>query len=305
MPPRKAQTDRGGLGQDTNSIGTQGAGRKLAPKRKLDDRVGDAPVASKRGRKPAVQTQPSRAFVNPFALTMTESSQLTHLVPPESIPPHPPQSFNAMLPQQQRYDAYMQPDSLNTQESAETSPPICEGANIPIDPAIAVQEDSSPQGHSSNAERICMPPPPVESTQRRVPTNIAGGNTNPFDLSIRPTTAVANPFTLLSREMSVVPQKNSESVSPTLTEFSLAPSTALTTPNSLRSSSVAPPTSADDKRIAFNLTRTEPIVGTRAAIPKWLTDTIKRLENELKSQRQKLEEAEDVIHEQAEELVEL
>jgi hypothetical protein len=150
-----------------------------------------------------------------------------------------------------------------------------------------------------------MPPPPVESTQRRVPTNIAGGNTNPFDLSIRPTTAVANPFTLLSREMSVVPQKNSESVSPTLTEFSLAPSTALTTPNSLRSSSVAPPTSADDKRIAFNLTWTEPIVGTRAAIPKWLTDTIKRLENELKSQRQKLEEAEDVIHEQAEELVEL
>ncbi|KAG2130248.1 hypothetical protein DEU56DRAFT_914878 [Suillus clintonianus] len=105
--------------------------------------------------------------------------------------------------------------------------------------------------------------------------------------------------------MSVVPRKCSESVSPTLTEFSLAPSTALTTPNSLRLSSVAPPTSAGDKRIAANLTRTEPIAGARVAIPKWLTDTITRLEHELKSQRQKLEEAGDIIHEQAEELVEL
>ncbi|KAG1735305.1 uncharacterized protein EDB91DRAFT_1083758 [Suillus paluster] len=194
---------------------------------------------------------------------MTESSQLInqqtapvpHLVPPESMPPHPPQSFDAMLPQHQHYDAYTQPDSQNTQESA------------------------SPLLHE-------------------------GGSMNPFALT-HPITAVVHPFTLSSQEMSVIPQKCSESVLPTLIEFSLTPSTALMTPNSLRSSSVAPPTSAGDKQIAATLTQTEPIAGAQVAIPKWLMDTITQLEHELKSQKQKLEEAGDIIHEQVEELVEL
>ncbi|KAG1740972.1 hypothetical protein EDB19DRAFT_1828358 [Suillus lakei] len=98
---------------------------------------------------------------------MTESSQLInqetalvpHLVPPESMLPHLPQSFNAMLPQHQHYDTYMQPDSLNTQESA--SPLLRESANILIDPAIALPEDSSPQGS-----------PPTSAGNKQIAANL-------------------------------------------------------------------------------------------------------------------------------------
>ena len=83
-------------------------------KRKLDDGVGDASMASKRGRT-------TGGFKNPFAALGSTSEhpvshktvRVAHLVPPESLPPHPPQSFDAMLPQHKRYDAYMHPDMMN------------------------------------------------------------------------------------------------------------------------------------------------------------------------------------------------
>jgi len=93
MPPRKARTDRDGLGQEATSIGTQRAGRKVAPKQKLDDRAGDASMASKRGRKILVRPQTIGGFINPFALaapsthpSRQQTEPIAHLVPPESIP---------------------------------------------------------------------------------------------------------------------------------------------------------------------------------------------------------------------------
>ncbi|KAG0702157.1 hypothetical protein DFH29DRAFT_875332 [Suillus ampliporus] len=169
--------------QEASYIGTQGAGRKVAPKRKLDDRAGDASVASKRGRKIVVQPQTTGGFIKPFALavlsthlTKQQTEPVAHLVPPESIPPHPPQSFDAMLLQHQCYDAYMQPNSLNNhkvQELLEKSPQLSDSTNIQIDPAIMAPEDSSPQGQDSEVERMLLPPVDShQSTQHRALTSI-------------------------------------------------------------------------------------------------------------------------------------
>lgn len=87
---------------------------KAVQKQKLEDGVGGASMASKRGRK-------TGGFKNPFAALGSTSKhpashktvQVAHLVPPESLPPHPPQSFDAMLPQHKRYDAYMHPDTMS------------------------------------------------------------------------------------------------------------------------------------------------------------------------------------------------
>lgn len=130
MPPRKPQVASHSveLGQETSPEGGQEAGGKAVAKRKLND-GGDVSITSKRGRKTLVQPRTTGGFKNPFPA----------LVPLESIPPHPPQSFDAMLPQSQRYDAYMRP----------------------IDPALEATREldvpSPNQGYDPDTTR--MPPP--------------------------------------------------------------------------------------------------------------------------------------------------
>jgi len=305
MPPRKPWVaSHSVLGQETSPEESQGTGDKAAHKRKLDDGAGDVSTASKRGRK---QLQTTGGFKNPFAALESMSAPpvghktapIAHLVPLESIPPHPPQSFDAMLPQDQHYDAYMHPDVMEAKLS-EVNNCSSGPADIPIDPALQAPHEldtlSLIQGYDPDTER--MPPP---ATSQSIPFMLASAAIikSPFDtLSTRPTST--NPFNMLSstRERSATPQ-NTNSISLTLTSSSLTLSTAFTTPDGSHSSSVASHVSATNREGAGTPSLTKPTTGTRAVIPKWLTDTIMRLENKMKALKEKQDEATDIIDEQA------
>ncbi|KAG1841926.1 hypothetical protein DFJ58DRAFT_856154 [Suillus subalutaceus] len=311
MPPRKPQVASHSveLGQETSPEGGQEAGGKAVAKRKLND-GGDVSITSKRGRKTLVQPRTTGGFKNPFpALGSTSAppvvhnmAPLAHLVPLESIPPHPPQSFDAMLPQSQRYDAYMRPDGIEAKLS-ERNNPSAGPADVPIDPALEATREldvpSPNQGYDPDTTR--MPPP---ATNQTIPSKLASAAIieSPFDaLSTRLTST--NPFHMLSstRERSATPQ-NTNSISPTLTSSSLTLSAAFTTPDGSNSSSEALRVSAANKQGAGTPSLTKPTTGTRAVIPKWLTDTITRLENEMKALKEKQDEATDIIDEQGREI---
>ncbi|KAG1819285.1 uncharacterized protein BJ212DRAFT_1298510 [Suillus subaureus] len=209
--------------------------------------------------------------------TNQQAAAVTHLVPPGSLPPHPPQSFNHMLPHHQQYDAYMCPTSTDPKlEPLDTRDTPSESDAVLIDPAIQEQD--------TNIEQ--MPPPPAKFNQF-APTKkslaTSAPSNNPFDV-----------FTTGTRL---------ESASPMLTTSSLTLLDALTTPSCL--SSVAPQLSASNRHISA--TPTKSIVSTHAAvvIPKWLTDTIRCLKNDVKSHKEKLEETKDLLQEQTVELNEL
>lgn len=311
MPPRKPQVASHSveLGQETSPEGGQEAGGKAVAKRKLND-GGDVSITSKRGRKTLVQPRTTGGFKNPFpALGSTSAppvvhnmAPVAHLVPLESIPPHPPQSFDAMLPQSQRYDAYMRPDGIEAKLS-ERNNPSAGPADVPIDPALEATREldvpSPNQGYDPDTTR--MPPP---ATNQTIPSKLASAAIikSPFDaLSTRLTST--NPFHMLSstRERSATPQ-NTNSISPTLTSSSLTLSAAFTTPDGSNSSSEALRVSAANKQGAGTPSLTKPTTGTRAVIPKWLTDTITRLENEMKALKEKQDEATDIIDEQGREI---
>ncbi|KAG1816310.1 uncharacterized protein BJ212DRAFT_1299613 [Suillus subaureus] len=221
--------------------------------------------------------------------TNQQAAAITHLVPPWSLPPHPPQSFNHMLPHHQQYDAYMHPTSTDPKlEPLDTRDTPLESDDVPIDPAIQEQESTIlstalPQDHSTDIEQ--MPPPPAKFNQF-----------TPTKKSLATSAPSNNPFNVFTTGTRL------ESVSPMLTASSLTLLDALTTP--LHLSSVAPQLSASNRHISA--TPTKLIASTCAAvvIPKWLTDTIRHLENDIKSHKEKLEETKD-LQEQTAELNEL
>ncbi|KAG0693989.1 hypothetical protein DFH29DRAFT_1006730 [Suillus ampliporus] len=273
MPPRKPRVpSHSALGQEMSPEESQGAGDKAAHKRKLDDGAGDVSTASKRGRKALMQPQTTGGFKNPFAALESTSAPpvdhntapVAHLVPPESILPHPPQSFDAMLPLDQRYDAYMR----------RSSGP----ADVPIDPALeAPHELDTPsliQGYDPDTKR--MPPP---AANQSIPSTLVNAAIiqvkSPFDtLSTR--LAGTNPFNMLSstRERSATPQNI----------------------NSLRGDQ-QPIDRVQELRISPN----QPLAHEPSS-PKWLTDTITCLENEMKALKEKQDETTDIIDEQAREI---
>ncbi|KAG0698262.1 hypothetical protein DFH29DRAFT_878121 [Suillus ampliporus] len=174
--------------------------------------------------------------------------------------------------------------------------------DLPIDPALEAPHEldmpSLIQGYDPDTER--MPPP---AANQSIPSTLVNAAIirvkSPFDtLSTRLTGT--NPFNMLSstRERSVTPQ-NTNSISPMLTSSSL---TAFTTPDGSYSSSVASHGSATNRQGAGTPNLTKPTTGTQAVIPKWLTDTITRLENEMKALKEKQDETTDIVDEQAREI---
>ncbi|KAG0693415.1 hypothetical protein DFH29DRAFT_1007306 [Suillus ampliporus] len=281
MAPRKApagQNASQGVANQAVVVGIQ----KDASKRRLDEGTGDT-----------YRDLETSSAAHP---TNQQAVAVAHLVPPGSIPPHPPQSFDHMLPHHQRYDAYMRPASTDPDpKPLEMKDTPSESNNIPIDPAIREQESTIrsmelPRDHSTDIERIPPPPAKFNQSTRCAPANIT-------KKSLTTSAPSNNPFDVFSTGSRL------ESASPTSTVSSLTLSAALTTPS--RSTSVAPQLSAGNRHVS--VTPTESITSTRAAvvIPKWLTDTIRCLENDVKSHKEKLEETEDLLQEQTEELNEL
>ncbi|KAG2151774.1 hypothetical protein BD769DRAFT_1658212 [Suillus cothurnatus] len=186
MPPRKPQVaSHSALGQETSPEESQGTGDKAAHKRKLEDGARDVLTASKRALE-SVSAPP----------VGHKTAPVTHLVPPESIPPHPPHSFNAMLPQDQHYDAYMCPDVMEAKLS-EVNNHSSGPADIPIDPALQAPHEldmlSLIQGYDSDTKR--MPPP---ATSQSIPFTLVSAAIikSLFDtLSTCPTST--NPFNML------------------------------------------------------------------------------------------------------------
>ncbi|KAG0703450.1 hypothetical protein DFH29DRAFT_1042399 [Suillus ampliporus] len=129
-PPEKPGQIRG-----TSPAERRGAGSKAVTKRKLDDGAGDVPTASKRSRK-MVQPRTTGGFKSPFvALGFTPA----HLASPQMV-----QTFDTVLPEHQRYDAYIHPGVINTEPNlSEASDDLSAPLDIPIDSAIDLLIDQA------------------------------------------------------------------------------------------------------------------------------------------------------------------
>ncbi|KIJ17989.1 hypothetical protein PAXINDRAFT_9076 [Paxillus involutus ATCC 200175] len=305
--------------------------------------TGTATKNSKRGRKMATDT--GGVFNNPFdvglksAHAFNQVQQRAHLVPVPAmmVPPHPPQTYDRLLPIEKQYATVQQQidDAAQGLGSAPNlnlpfnSASVIQGDsrlqlnNVPIDPAI---EPGLSTIMESNVRQLVISKPTVGTastqllptalmqditgwrgetpTMPMTPQLVPGPLANPFDtLLFHDPSPLGKPLSVASSASTL----RTGISSPTLMNAELTPQTSSTSPEVSHTSSLAPQPSvlsfslntlASDKRIP-------PVAGRQSVLPRWLTDTVHRLESDVKRLQQKSDDAIDIVKSQGAKIISL
>jgi hypothetical protein len=189
------------------------------------------------------------------------------------LPPHPPQSYDSLLPKHQQYAALQRFAEAPEERAATPSP-------IPFLESVA----EARQITSAFDPNTCLDPAIIESDA--LVASIAKKNPRPVQ-ELRQH-ATMTPDQSNPEASSIVPASR----------FSLASKAITTRPNV--TARQAPSTAPANAKNAINTLSIQS--GKPAVIPKWLTDTITRLEAEVQKLQEQLDDTKCTIHVQSTEI---
>ena len=265
---RTMLSSQGMMSQQRTIAGQRTIPKEASNKRKRARDSLDAPVQPKGSMTGSAGA--SARFKNPFAkgavsagnamsteIAKPRDAVTAYLIPPGTIPPHPPQSYDSILPTHLQYSAYQQsaepleepprsPTPTITASGTETNP---EASDACIDPAIVLDSDLL-----------------IASLAKAKPGQQPGASRQPND-AVPMRSTPASRFSLTTSKPNFAIPSN------------------LTVPNLQ-----APPNGPKSIQSASN--------GRAAAIPRWLTDAITRLEAEARRLQEEVDNTRHTIKDQ-------